>query len=383
MPSASNPTTTYLPATTDLPRNRMEFTMTHATRHRARSASPRTATARVTVALAAAALALAGCSGAGASGGATGGTTTLNVGELGTAQVQKALLDAAGESDTPYDLKYSLYASGPSLMEVVPSGAVDFGFMADTPPIFSQVAKIPTKTVTVAAPLKPGLSTVEIVVPPGSPITSVADLAGKKVSLTEATIMQYTLARALEKAGKSYSDITPVNLPPTDVQPAFVSKQIDAAAILGPQLMQLKAQGFTKIGDGVGLTTGYEIGVATDAALADTAKSDAIVDYVQRYHRAREWANAHPQEWATVYAKTTGLRPEVASALVARESYKPVRIDDTVIAAQQLQADTFVRLGLLKEKVKAADEFDARFNDRFAPAAGSPTPAPAQTSAGV
>lgn len=188
--------------------------------------------------------------------GGSQSATTLNVGQLGTSEVTKALLEAAGENQTPYTLKYSLYAAGPGLMEAIPSGAVDFGFMADTPPIFAQVAKISVKIVAVQHQLKDGESQVEVVVPQDSPIRSVADLAGKRVSLTEATIMQYTLARVLEKSGAKYGDITPVNLPPSDVPAAFQGGQIDAAAILDPQRAQLKAQGYRTVATGVGLTSG-------------------------------------------------------------------------------------------------------------------------------
>lgn len=50
-------------------------------------------------------------------------------------------------------------------------------------------------------------------VPEQSAIHSVADLKGKRVGLNKGSDVNYLLVAALEKAGLSYKDITPVYLP--------------------------------------------------------------------------------------------------------------------------------------------------------------------------
>ena len=70
--------------------------------------------------------------------------------------------------------------------------------------------------VYLALPANP--KTEAIVVPEQSAIHSVADLKGKRVGLNKGSDVNYLLVAALEKAGLSYKDITPVYLPPADAR---------------------------------------------------------------------------------------------------------------------------------------------------------------------
>ncbi len=314
---------------------------------------------------------LAACSGEaeGAdSGSGGGGTTTLRVGQLGSSKVTEALLEAAGEdTDLDYDVEYSLFPTGGGgFMEAVPSGSVDVAQMADTPPIFGQVAGVETKVIGVQSTLKEGESYVEVFAPKGSKLDSMADLAGKKIALTEGTILQYTVVKALEEDGLSYKDITPVNLPPADAVTAYQSGDVDAVAALGPQLAQLTMAGDKVIGDGVGVTTGYQYSVAATAALGDGDKAAAIVDYLQRVGRAQAWADDHKDEWIPQYAAVLGVPEEMAKVLVDREDYEWVPIDDDVVAAQQDQADAYTELGLIQSKLDVGQQFDDSHADEIA-----------------
>jgi sulfonate transport system substrate-binding protein len=314
---------------------------------------------------------LAACSGeaeGAASGSGAGGTTTLRVGQLGSSKVTEALLEAAGEdTGLDYDVEYSLFPTGGGgFMEAVPSGSVDVAQMADTPPIFGQVAGVETKVIGVQSTLEEGESFVEVFAPKGSGLGSMADLAGKKVALTEGTILQYTVVKALEEEGLSYKDITPVNLPPADAVTAYQSGDVDAVAALGPQLAQLTMAGDKVIGDGVGVTTGYQYSVATTAALANDDKQAAIVDYLQRVGRAQAWADEHKDQWIPQYAAVLGVPEEMAKVLVDREDYEWVPIDDDVIAAQQDQADAYTELGLIQTELDVAQQFDDSYNAELA-----------------
>lgn len=297
-----------------------------------------------------------------------GGSITLRVGQLGSSKTTEALLAAAGEDDgMDYRVEYSLFPTGGGgFMEAVPSGSVDVAQMADTPPIFGQVAGVEAKVIGVQSTLAEGQSYVEVFVPKDSGITSMSDLKGKKVALTEGTILQYTVVKALEKAGLSYKDITPVNLPPADAITAYQSGDVDAVAALGPQLAQLTMAGDTVIGDGVEITTGYQYSVATDAALADDDKAAAIVDFLQRVGRAQAWADDHKDEWIPKYAAVLGVPEEMAKVLVERDDYRWVPIDDEVIAKQQEQADAYTELGLIQGQLDVSQEFDDSYNDQLA-----------------
>ncbi|ANC31871.1 ABC transporter substrate-binding protein [Isoptericola dokdonensis] len=321
----------------------------------------RSAAAAVSVSVVA--LGLAACGGDSAAT-ESGEDVVLRVGELGTAITQETQLESAGEGDDlGYEVEYSLFGNGPAFMEAVPSGAVDLAIMADTPSIFAQVGNIPVKVVAVQDTLKDGESFVEIVTNPGSGIESVADLAGKRVAVQPATILQYTIVRALEAEGLSYDDITPVELPLPDAAAALANGDIDAAASLDPTLQQLKANGAVTIGDGEGFTTGYSYVVATEAALADPAKADAIGDYLTRLGRAYEWAAANPARWAATSSQLTGLPEPIALASQERRGAGWVPLDDDVIAKQQEQADVYTALGLIAEPLDVSTQYDDRYDD--------------------
>jgi sulfonate transport system substrate-binding protein len=325
------------------------------------------AVALVTLALTAA------CSSGGSSSSASSSSSSgpggvLNVGELGSAQVDAALLAASGQDKgMKYELNWSLFPTGgPAFIEAVPSGSVDLALMADTPPIFGQVSGVATKVVGVETTLPKDKSTVEIFAKPGSGITSAKDLKGKKVALTQGTILQYTVVQALKKAGLSYTDITPVNLAPADAISAYKSGDVDAVAALGPQLAQLTIAGDKVVADGVGTTTGYQYAVAASAALADKTKLADITDYLQRIGRAQKWADEHRDEWTQQYAKVLGVPVPVVKVLVDRQQYGWVPIDASVIKAQQSQADAYTALGLIKKKLDVSSEFDDRLNATLA-----------------
>jgi len=298
-------------------------------------------------------------------GTGAGGKGSLEAGQLGPAKVTEALLKAAGQdTGMDYTVNWSLHAAGPAFMEAVPSGSVDVAAMADTPSIFAQAGKIPAKIVGVEQTMAKGESYVEIVAAGGSSIKSVSDLKGKTVASTQATILQYTLMAALQKAGLSYSDVKVVNLPITDALAAFQRGDVDAVAALDPQLAKLKAAGARTVADGTGTTTGYGVYVATEKALADPQKEKWIADLVQRISKAEKWADAHPEEWAPIYAAKTGLELDLARSIIKRQHHELIPIGQSVIAAQQKQADAFTELGLVPQ-LDASQEFDSRFNSVF------------------
>jgi sulfonate transport system substrate-binding protein len=278
----------------------------------------------------------------------------------------RALLRAAGLlHNTPYDIEWSEFTSGPPLLEAISSGEVDIGGVGNTPPIFaaaagSDITAVSANTTTGAVDT--------ILVPKGSPIDSVADLKGKTVALAEGTSANYHLLAQLQRAGVPYDDVDVQDLQPPDALAAFTSGSVDAWAVWDPYAAQAQHDyGATQIASGRGVTNGYNFQMAANESLASEATRAAIEEYVGRLAEAQRWSNRHPDEWAEVWADETGLSTAVTQMAVDRRFLTPVPIDHKVLASEQRIADTFVRAGLLPEALDVDRWFSGELAHVYAP----------------
>lgn len=125
------------------------------------------------------------------------------------------------------DLKVLDFPTGRDSMQALLAGSANFSTTTDTPVVFA-----------VLQGLKPGILAnfsrysydMKVVAREGSGIAAdrPASLRGKKVGTPAGTSGQYALAKYLEFAKLSASDITQVNLAPTDLIGALVRGDIDA-----------------------------------------------------------------------------------------------------------------------------------------------------------
>ena len=132
-----------------------------------------------------------------------------------------------------YRVTWAEFPAGPQLLEALNAGAIGFGSTGEAPPIFAQAAGARLAYVAHEPPAPLGEA---ILFPKASPLRSVADLKGKKVALNKGSNVHYLLVRALESAGLSYADVTPIFLAPSDARAAFERGSVDAWAIWDPFL---------------------------------------------------------------------------------------------------------------------------------------------------
>ncbi|MFD8568937.1 ABC transporter substrate-binding protein [Streptomyces sp. NPDC059639] len=317
------------------------------------------------------ALLLAACSGAssaststaGADGGGTDGkgSLTLNVGDQKGGS--EAVLRAAGElDDLDYKIRWSTFTSGPPLLEAVNAKAVDIGGVGNTPPVFAAGADSKIKVVSASHGTAKGDT---ILVPKDSTLRTPSELKGKSIAVAQGSSAHYQLVASLEKAGLGLGDVKVKYLQPADALAAFTAGKVDAWAVWDPYTSQvLRAKQGRVLTDGDGVTNGLAFQVAAPTALADKKKSAAIKDYLDRLRRAQDWVYKHPDQWAKVWAKDTGLPYDVALDAVKRTNGTrvTVSIDKGVITSEQRIADTFTKLKLIPRKVDFAEFVDTRFN---------------------
>ena len=249
------------------------------------------------------------------------------------------------------EVKWTEFPAGPVLLEGLNVGSIDIGTVGEAPPIFAQAAGANL----VYFGHEPSAPTAEaIVVPKGSPITTVAQLKGKKVALNKGSNVHYLLVRALEKEGVRYADIEPVFLAPADARAAFERGAVDAWVIWDPFFAAAEKQlGARVLADGSG-------GVAKNhqfylASRPYAERHPEVVRAVlEELAKVDDWGRENPRAVAQFLAPVIGLDPDVVEVAARRFSYGVTPLSPAVVAEQQRIADTFYDLKLISKKIDVA-----------------------------
>ena len=235
------------------------------------------------------------------------------------------------------EIKWVDFQFGPPLLEAINVGAVDFGFVGDSPPIFAQAGGARIRYV---AAVKSDGNTQAIIVPKDSPIKTLADLKGKRVAFGKGSSAHNLLVVALEKAGLATA--------------AFLKGAVDAWSIWDPYLALAELKENARV-------------IAFDK---DVHKPNAFYiagsDFVDKhptlvaklnsvFASEGKWADGHHEEVAKAQSEATGVDIEAVKRFVARSNYRVVPLDEEVIKSQQAIADRFTRLGLIPKSVNVSD----------------------------
>jgi sulfonate transport system substrate-binding protein len=249
-----------------------------------------------------------------------------------------------------YSVEWTEFPSGPPLLEAVNAGAIDIGQTGEAPPIFAQAAAADFVYVAHEPPAPQGEA---ILVPKDSPITSVAELKGKKVAFNKGANVHYLVVKLLEKAGVKYSDITPVFLAPADARAAFETGAVDAWAIWDPYQASAEVTlNARTLADGTGVVPNNQFYLARKAfADANPQIVDAVVAAVADVDR---WTEGNSAAVAAQLSAGIGIPAPVLEIALKRQSYGIKPLDETTVAQQQSIADTFYALGLLPKPVQVS-----------------------------
>jgi sulfonate transport system substrate-binding protein len=249
------------------------------------------------------------------------------------------------------DIKWIDFQFGPPLLEAINVGSVDFGYVGDSPPIFAQAAGARIRYV---AAVKQEGNTQAIIVPQDSPIKTLADLKGKRVAFGKGSSAHNLLVAALEKAGLSWSDITPTPLAPADATAAFVKGSVDAWSIWDPYLALAELKENARV-----IAFDKDVHHPNSFYIAGSEFVENYPTVIAQLNRvfASEgiWAGDHREEVAKAQAEATGVDIGAIRRFVNRSNYRVVPIDAETIASQQAVADRFARIGLIPKSVNVSD----------------------------
>lgn len=282
---------------------------------------------------------------------------------------------ASGElKKLPFQVQFADFRGGPAILEAFRGGALDLAVVGNGPPVQAHVSGYPLPIVgakiTDVSPYRYALR-------PGSDIKKLADLRGKKIAYTEGTAVQPFVLYTLNKLGLTKQDVTLVPLRIVDFTDAVRTGAVDAATMNEPPLSRYLTL-FKKDGaqvlpeaehEGLPLYVSYLY--ASQAALRDPVKTAAIAAFVRHWVKATQWTEDNADAWIQAYyVKSQGLPADVGATVHAAQGRSSFPKLGAFIPGQQEIIDLIHGAGEIPKRLDAAEEFDLRFDDVGARAAG-------------
>jgi len=238
------------------------------------------------------------------------------------------------------------FPAGPQMLEALAVGAIDFGAVGNTPPVFAQAAGKDLKYIGYEVVPQNAQA---LLIPADSSIRTLADLKGKRIAVQKGSSAHELLAKVLQKAGLSWQDIQPIWLPPADARAAFDKQSIDAWSIWEPYLSAAELDAKAKVLiDGQAFARTYSFYIANPQFIEQ--HPGATEKILQSLNTADQWVLQHQQQALKIYQQSTGLKQNIAQRVIDKR-LKPSPIyslKPEVVQAQQEIADLFQQVKLIQ-----------------------------------
>jgi len=247
-------------------------------------------------------------------------------------------------------------------LEYLAADSVDFGSSAGLAAVLSRANGNPIRSVYVYS--RPEWTA--LVVSKDSPITSVADLKGRKIAATKGTDPYLFLLRSLQEHGLDKNDVDIVHLQHADGRAALESGHVDAWAGLDPHMAVSQLEANSRLlYRNVGFNTYGFLNVSERFAERSPA---LIATVIAAYERARQWVHAHPDEAARLQAEEAGIALEVAQLQLSRTDFANSAIGDEHRAALSAAAPILVQEDLVRRGTDVEEVVNTLIDSRFTPA---------------
>lgn len=204
------------------------------------------------------------------------------------------------------------FPAGPQMLEALAVGAIDFGAVGNTPPVFAQAAGKDLKYIGYEVVPQNAQA---LLIPADSSIRTLADLKGKRIAVQKGSSAHELLAKVLQKAGLSWQDIQPIWLPPADARAAFDKQSIDAWSIWEPYLSAAELDAKAKVLiDGQAFARTYSFYIANPQFIEQ--HPGATEKILQSLNTADQWVLQHQQQALKIYQQSTGLKQNIAQRVI-------------------------------------------------------------------
>ncbi|AJF01194.1 aliphatic sulfonate ABC transporter substrate-binding protein [Pandoraea apista] len=249
------------------------------------------------------------------------------------------------------EVTWAEFAAGPQLLEGLNVGAIDFGYVGEAPPVFAQAAgaDFVYSAYEIPTPLAEG-----VVVANTSPIKTVADLKRRKVAFNKGSDVHWFLVALLRKHGLDFGDIDPVYLAPADARAALERGSVDAWAIWDPFLSAVLDQSPVRLlanAEGVADHHQFFLSQRTFAS----KRPDVVKATLESLGETGQQIRADYAGAAAKLAPIQGLDAKIIEKGLRHYAHRYQPVSETVLAAQQRIADTFLQLKLIPRPIRVAD----------------------------
>ena len=287
---------------------------------------------------------------------------TLTIGEQNYFNIQASMEASGVLNDAPYKIDWKHFQAAAPIAESLNSNALDIGFLGDSAMLTLAARGAPVKIVAVS---RQNLDGVAILVPQNSSVKKIADLKGKTVAIWRGAWSQQLILRALEHEGLPADSVKYSFLMPIDATNAFANGAVDAVALWEPFVSTLELkQGARPIATAQGLMPALSFVAATDGAAS--GKRAAIDDFLRRVVAARKWVDAHPREYAELWAKRGNLDVDVAYRWLSSAHQAIGPVDDAAAKDAQDTSDFLAKEGVIPARFDTAKILDRSYSDAFA-----------------
>lgn len=221
---------------------------------------------------------------------------------------EKGWLETALEEQGK-DVEWVQSAGSNKANEALRSGAIDVGSTAGSAALLARSNGSPIQVIDLYS--QPEWSA--LVTRTDTGISSVKDLAGKKVAVTKGTDPYFFLLQALEEAGVSPDEVTIEQLQHADGRTALNQGTVDAWSGLDPIMASTEIEdGNTLFYRNVDFNTYGFLNATEDFIESDPEAAQTIVDV---YEYARDWALANEEEAVQILADGSGIELETAQVV--------------------------------------------------------------------
>lgn len=228
--------------------------------------------------------------------------------------------------------------------EALNAGSIDITAGSSTSAIAALSAKIPL-VIFAYQKMSPGAE--GIVVKKDSGISSIKDLAGKKVAVNRGGTGEYLLMQGLQTNGVDPKSVERVYLSPSDSGPSFTQGHVDAWATWDPFLTIAETAYDGKVvADGAAIKSDNAVVLVASKEFA-TSKADQLQLVFDVIKSENAWAVANKEEAGTVLVKEMNVPSNLAAKIGENNAVPTTSVTDADVKQIGAVAEWYAKSGII------------------------------------